>query len=457
VGGSGPQDAKKPPPPIPALEFSTQNMLPIDAPPNHPMPTSVWSPPANLAQPTEQELEAIRNHVEGLIDPSCILDLEQGRTRLLKLKKPARSVQVSGKEVINCTPVNGREIAIQARAVGTTVLHLTFGDADKAHDVEVRYLVRVFPALAAREPYEAVFRALEAKVAEMFPESKVQLRLLGEAVLITGQVRDAHDATAIVQLVVANTPWADRHATGPGTPVTGSGSSHVINQLQIAQAAQHQLTLKVAVVELSRSALWNLCGKGTEVNGPGASLDTKHLTGAIAPVVHEFSDGSMSAAWGAPALSSVKPANATDTQPMPEPRQVLLRGQFATVVASGECLVTVSPDKAPAQQRSVTLGLHGIDLSFTPMGVEGDSLRMTVAASAGPPGTGRQVNATVAAVREGKSLAFVGLLPPVVPERDPRRSAGPWRIFARFAGAEQPTASMRETVVLILPEAVGAR
>lgn len=457
ASGSCPQDAKKPLPPNPTLEFPAPNILPIGTLPNHPMPSSVWSPLADLPQPTEQELEAIRNHVEGIVDPNCILDLELGRTRLLKLKKPARSVQVSGKEVIKCTPVNGRELAIQARAVGTTVLHLTFGDADNAQEVEVRYLVRVFPALAAREPYEAVFQALDAKIAEIFLESKVHLKLVGEAILITGQVRDARDATAIVQLVVANTPWADRHATGPGTPVAGSGSPHVINQLQIAHAAQHQLTLKVVVVELSRSALWSLSGKGLEVNGSGASLDTKHVAGSIAPVVYAVSDGSMSAVGGAMALSSVKLANGMDGQPMPAPRQILLHGQPATVVASGQCLVTASPDKAPAQQRSVTLGLHGIDLSFTPIAVEGESLRMTVAASAGPPGTGRQVNSTVAAVREGKTLAFAGLLPPVAQERDPRRAAGPWRIFDRFTSVEQPTASVRETIVLILPEAVGTR
>jgi Flp pilus assembly secretin CpaC len=431
-------------------------MLPIGALPNHPMASSVWSPPADLPQPTEQELEAIRDHVEGIVDPNFILDLEQGRTRLLKLKKPARSVQVSGTEVIRCTAVNGREVAIQARTVGTTVLHLTFSDADTAHDVEVRYLVRVFPALAAREPYQAVFQALEAKITEIFPESKVHLKLVGEAILITGQVRDARDATAIVQLVVANTPWADRRATA-GTPVGGTGSPHVINQLQIAHAAQHQVTLRVVVVELSRSALWSLCGKGLEVNGSAASPDTKHLAGTIAPVLYEFSDGSISAAGAAMAFSSVKAANVTDGQPMTTPRQILLHGQPATVVASGQCLVTASADKVPVQQRSVTLGLHGIDLKFTPIGVEDESLRMTVAASAGPPGPGRQVNSAVAAVREGKTLVFAGLLPPVAQERDPRRTAAPWRIFDRFAGVEQPTTSMRERIVLILPEAVGTR
>jgi Flp pilus assembly secretin CpaC len=456
--GSGLQDAKTPLSPNPAL-LPAPNMLPIGMPSNHPMASSAWSPQADLPQPTEKELEAIRNHVEGVVDPNCILDLVQGRTCLLKLKNAARSVHVSGKDVINCTQVNGREIAIQARAVGTTLLHLTFADVDKAHDAEVRYLVRVFPALTAREPYEAIFRVLEVQIAGMFRESNVQLKLIGDAVIVMGQVRDARDAAAIVQLVVANTPWAERHgAKGSGEPlaVAGSGSPHVINRLQIARTAQHQVTLKVAVVELSRTALWSLCGKGPEVHGPGASPETHHSAGAIVPVLYYVSDGRLSAAWAAAAASSVKQATGTDGRPMPEPRQITLYGQPATVVASGQCLVTASPDKAPAEQCSATLGLHGLELSFTPVCVEGESLRMTVAASAGRPGTGHQFASTVP-MREGQMVAFAGLLSPIGRERDAQRTAGRWTIISRLAGVEQATAPDRETILVILPEAVGAR
>ena len=52
---------------------------PIATSPNHPMPSSVWSPPADLPQPTEQELEAIRNHVEGMVDLGKLLGLPRHR------------------------------------------------------------------------------------------------------------------------------------------------------------------------------------------------------------------------------------------------------------------------------------------------------------------------------------------------------------------------------------------
>jgi pilus assembly protein CpaC len=450
--GSGVQDAKKPLPPNSALELPAPNVLTMGIPANHPVPSSMWSPPADMPQPTEQELDTIRNHVEGVVDPNCILDLVQGRTRLLKLKKPARSVHVSGTKVISCTPVNGREIAIQARAVGTTVLHLTFGEVDTTDDVEVRYLVRVFPALTAREPYEAIFRALEAEIAGLFPESKVQLKLVGEAVLVAGQVREARDARAIVQLVVANTPWADCHATaGPGEvlAVAGSSSTHVINRLQIAHAAPYQVTLKVAVVELSRNTLSSLFGKG-----PAVSPDMNHSAGAIAPAVYDVSGARMSVAWGAAALSNVKPANVTDGRPMPEPRQILLYGQPASLVTTVQGLVTASPDKTPGEQRSVTLELQGIELSFTPVCVQRESLRVMVATTPGQPGTGRPFQSTIT-VRDGQTLAFTGLLPPIAREHDPQRTAGRWSMLGRFVGVEQPAASERQMVILLLPEVVG--
>jgi Flp pilus assembly secretin CpaC len=455
TAASDAQDARKPLLPDPAMEIPAPDKLPIGVQPNHPMPSPMWSPPADMPQPTEQELEAIRNHIEGIVDPNCILDLVQGRTRLVKLKKPAR-FHVSGTEIIRCTPVNDREIAVQARAVGTAMLHLTFGD-DKAPDAEIHYLVRVFPALAAREPYEAIFRALEGQIAGMFPESKVQLKLVGDAVLVTGQVRDMRDATTILQLVAANTPWAGRTAAaGPSVPlaVAGSGSPHVINRLQIARASQHQVALKVAVVEMSRSAAWSSSGRGPEARGPSASPDASHSAGPIVPVLYEVFDGSMSAAWGATALSSVRPANGTDWRLTSEPRPILLHNQPATVVASGQCLVTPSPDKGPTEQRCVTLRLHGIELSFTPVCVEDEPLRMTVAASAGPPGTGRQFHGTVA-VHAGQTMALAGLLPPVACERDAQRSTGLWTFFGRFTRPEQPGVHERETVIFILPEVVG--
>src|SRR5205823_11444537 len=163
-----------------------------------------------------------------------------------------------------------------------------------------------------------------------------------------------------------------------------------------------------------------LCGKGPEVHGLGGSPDTKYLPSAIVPVVYEFSDGRMSAAWGGTALTSVKAVNGISGSPMPEPRQVVLQGQPATVVASGQCLVTASLDKVPAEQRSVTLGLHGIELSFAPVRMEGDSLRLTVEASTGPASTGRHTYSTVA-VREGQTLAVAGMLPAATPDRDASR------------------------------------
>jgi Flp pilus assembly secretin CpaC len=456
---SGPQDPKKPAPVNPALDIPTPPMLPIPMPSEKPTAPAACSANADMSQPTAQELEAIRNHVDGIVEPNCVLDLVQGRTRVLKLKKPARSVQVSGTDVIQCTPINSREIALQARTIGTTLLHLTFSDADKAQDVEVRYLVRVVPALTAREPYEGLFRALEAEIAGMFPESKVQLRLVGDAVLITGQVREARDVTPIVQLVVANTPWADRHATatsGEASTVAGSSSSHVINRLQIARPVQHQVALKVAVVELSRNALWALCGKGPEAQVAGATREANPSAGPIVPVVYDMSDGRMSAAFGAAALFGVKSANGPEVRALPEPRQLLLHGQPASLVASGECLVTASREKATVDkataERSVTLGLHGIDLSFTPVCVEGESLRLTVATSTGRPGTGRPFQSTLA-VREGQTLAFTGLLPPAL-ERDPHRIAARRSILGRITGAE--ATPDRETVILVLPEAVVA-
>jgi hypothetical protein len=266
-------------------------------------------------------------------------------------------------------------------------------------------------------------------------------------------VRDARDVTTVLQLVLANTPWAGKNfAAGSSDPlaVAASGSPHVINRLQIARAAQHQVALKVAVVELSRSAAWSLYGKAVAAQGASAAPDANHTARAIVPILCEVSDRSVSEAWVAAAHSGVKPASWMDGRPTLESRQIMLYDQPATVVATGQCLVPTSP--ASANQRGIAFGIHGVELKFTPVSADGDSLRINVAASAGRPG-GRQFNGTVA-LREGRALALAGLLPPSGSERDLQQTTIRWPLLNPFGAMESLATQERETVILILPEAV---
>src|SRR5207249_4350724 len=104
-----------------------------------------------------------------------------------------------------------------------------------------------------KDRFERVYKALEFDINRTFPESHVQLKLLGAAVLVMGHARDHREAVQILHVVVANTPWAGRSPGDGIAPVPhylGSGSPHVINMLQVPSA--QQVTLKIAVTEMSR-------------------------------------------------------------------------------------------------------------------------------------------------------------------------------------------------------------
>lgn len=245
--------------------------------------------------------EKLNKYVAKLIDPETTLDLAAGQTRVLVLKGTPARVAAGDESIAAVNILTPKEIIIQGKGVGATVLNIWFTDPnDPAKQETLSYLVRVFPDPEAKERLERAYKALEDDLNKFFPDSRVKLRVLGDKLVVSGRVRDFVQGGQILQVVRSNMQGAGGTAGGgaggaggaggisvttpggqlpgggvaaqvpllapPGGPADPTGASgqagldmfrnaggpNVINLLEVA--GEQQVMLRVVVAEVNRAA-----------------------------------------------------------------------------------------------------------------------------------------------------------------------------------------------------------
>ena len=154
--------------------------------------------------PTAQDLEDERQFIEGVVDPRNTLDLIAGRPRVILLKVTPTRTQIADPAIADFRLLEpqGKQMTIIGMKPGITVLNLWFTDPmNKDKEKILSYLVRVFPDPEAKERRAASYRALEGDINKTFPNSRVRLTLVGDKVILSGQVHDVRDAVLIPQVV----------------------------------------------------------------------------------------------------------------------------------------------------------------------------------------------------------------------------------------------------------------
>lgn len=97
---------------------------------------SVWAqPPTNRPRPlgttpvpTPEVQREYARFVKGVVDPVMPLDLIVGRTRILILKEAPTRILLGDDRIADYNLISPRELAIQGKRVGSTVLYLWFRD-----------------------------------------------------------------------------------------------------------------------------------------------------------------------------------------------------------------------------------------------------------------------------------------------------------------------------------------
>jgi pilus assembly protein CpaC len=440
-------------------------------------------------KPSAQTLRRFNEFVEEIRDTENTLDLVENRPRLMRLKQQPFRIQLGDEAIANYILVTERELSLTGAKVGTTVLNLWFANpVDPDKPALLSYLVRVVPDPEARERLERVYSALETELNRNFPNSVVKLSLVGDRLLIRGQAKDVEEAAQILRIVGANAPGGPeeipldsdagtdvattmgvdpitgemrvqevrtmpqpqlesyqlrRRAGGPaGTNANNSNqgvggpnagrfgrrNSNVINMLRVPGV--HQVTLKVTVAELNRSALRSI-GAKTTFGGSGDVGFLSFATSATASPAAGFLPGPLGGAGGAflvdtgefdLALTALKRLGYARS--LAEPNLTTLNGKPANLQIGGQFPVPQAQSFTTSAVQTVAFIDFGVRLQFIPIVTDGNRVRLNVfadisdrddanAADIGgtlvPSLDTRNFNTQVE-LRESQTLAVAGLI-----------------------------------------------
>ena len=299
---------------------------------------------------------------------------------------------------------------------------------------------------------------LEKKLAILFPNSKVYLIPMSQKIIVKGQARDSEEAAWILQIIrgevinqlgglggpqmalglgygggYGGAGWGGGGLGGAGLGGFGYGaggmngrfnafdntSSWIINMMTIP--GDFQISLRVRIVELNRSALRRMGVNMSVLFANGRQAIATAMTGAI-------SGGGVGAAAGSVqgvfengdinVLISALRANGT-ARILTEPNLTVLSGHDATVLSGGEFAVpTIVGINGVGGQQTVFRGF-GVSMLVTPTIIDKDLIRMRIRPeyselsgqqSGGVPGLStRRVDTTVQ-LREGQTIVLAGLL-----------------------------------------------
>lgn len=501
-----PQQLSAPQPASPAATALANPLL-------SPTPKTVGATPT--VSPESRQKQG--KHVAKLLDPELTLDLVAGQTRVMVLKTVPIRVQSGDDRFMTMSIANTKELLLQGKEVGTTVLNIWFGDKnDPAKQETLTYLVRVYPDPEAKERLEKSYKQLEDDINKYFKDTSVRLKLLGDKLVVSGRVRDAQQGMQVLQIIRANFQGTSG-STGTGggtlgggqasqiplmTPITqatGTGApgligpdplstlspptldqyiaatgNNIVNLLEVA--GEQQVALRVIVAEVSRSAarsiglnfsirnnqgvtvFRNTTGNigGIGANGAGG------IGGAVANLTAILDGGNIPIAINALRVLSY-------AKSLAEPTLVTMNGQAANFLAGGQFPVPIVAGFGVNNGlQGVSYIPFGVQLNFTPYITDRDRIRLQLNAnvSARDVGIGtnigganvaglntRNVNTTVE-LRQGETLAVAGLI-------ESNHGADASRVpllgdlpFLNAFSSNKHTAGEKELVIFVTPELV---
>ena len=145
----------------------------------------------------EQGLEQRLGQFE-IIDHSGELKVVYRRSKLLRTTVDIYRTAVVDPSICEVVQYTPREISVTGVGQGAT--HVTFWFEDGSFR-PVTYLVLVAPDPEVQERREERYGLLEEHLAELFPESKVELLVMVDKLIVRGQARSAEEAAQILDVI----------------------------------------------------------------------------------------------------------------------------------------------------------------------------------------------------------------------------------------------------------------
>ena len=464
-GGAPPKVVAPPAPGAPAAGTpgpGPSGKAEVSAPGQIPPPVDTRPQSAQWHRPTGEITQLGPFEVRGHVDEMKVI---VRRSKILRTKVDIYRVSVVDPAVCDVVQFTPRELAIVGRSQGAT--DVTFWFADERYE-PITYLVRVIPDPELQQRREEQYGILEDVLAELFPESKVKLIPVADKLIVKGQARDAEEAAQIMAIIRGQMVYP-RHQEGYGLvqgqaapPLAQEPQSagvlpamQVINMLYIPGV--QQVALKVKIAELNRTAARGF-GVDMDLNfvwqdGAIAIRQLLNLATSTAVVSGTFDNENLQ--FGIHYLQEHGVIRI-----LSEPTLVTLSGRPATFVAGGEFAVPTTVGVAGAAAVTTDFRSFGAIITFLPIVLDKDLIRLEVAPEFskinedytvnGTPGLDTRAVTTTVQLREGQTLAIAGLLEDSM--EGTNRSNIP--VFSQIFGKRSMSRTETELIILVTPELV---
>ena len=436
-------------------------------------------PPAIRDDDEERRKQALARFIDEIdvdrFDPTKIFELYVGLPRLIRFKfQPAR-IQLGDDQLTSGTFITPTEYSIVGKRLGSSVMNIWFTDDPATPEDESQrvhsYLLRVVSNPELRRILEKRYKEIEDEINRVFPDSRVQLTLVGNKLVVSGECRDIQEATYILNVIRSNVLPANQLGIGGGygggagaagdiatsVATTGGaaggaaggfaagtpgvlnaglfGGDFIVNLLRIP--GEQQIMLRVVVAEVNRSAVRSIGMNFAIQNGSGKIVASNTTGGILLNGVNGAGNTSFIGGIGTGsnnitasldngqvflAFSAMRTLGYARS--LAEPNIVALNGQPATFQAGGEFPVPVISGFTFAGLQGVAFVPYGVIVQFTPLITDRDRVRLAVRAivstrdtstqtsiaGANVPGLQTRNFATVVELRQGQTLAVAGLI-----------------------------------------------
>jgi len=463
----------------PSLQFQPELRLPYQ----HRLPAEIVPRPVTPEAKQQQD-----RFIPKIIDPQQELNLVVGHPRILTFAewatKPQVRLYLADENLVRWDIISDTEVAIVGLQPGTTVL--TFWFNDPTTDTGKRVLsfrVRVF-----EDPqFRATLVDLERQIAELFPDSHVQLSIVRDRLVVRGQAKDSIEAGQILT-ILAQTRGEQRGGRNRETESrttsvfidqdqtrieedasvrqsvmdsTAIAQSGIINLLAIP--GEQQVTLHVTLAEVNRSALRSI-GTNIEIGGSG---DVSFVSLLLPSGFNATSGGNLAVNYPdfRLALNALRDLGLART--LAEPNLTAINGQVASFRAGDTFPVPNAETAFGGVGQSVSQQFVGVDVQFTPFIVDRDRIRLRVRGQVSArddeesaningtnvPGTNTRDFFTTVELRDGQTLALAGLIQSTLVS-DARRVPflGDLPVLGTLFSNKNNSATEQELVVLVTPE-----
>jgi pilus assembly protein CpaC len=275
-----------------------------------------------------------------------VVSVARGTSALITTVSPAERVALGDPNIADAIVMSPNEILVNGQQVGTTSLFVW----DRAGRVSM-YTLEVTPDVSG----------LERQLRTLFPELPIRLTSAGEAVVVSGDIRDALAARRVLEIVRAS-------------------GARVINNLVAPSALQ--VLLHVRIAEVNRSAILAL-GSDLFFHNPHRYGEVEDLSGLdietlSSGLVRLFLLGDNGASLEA-VIRALRSRG--DFRSLAEPNLVTLEGEEATFLAGGEFPFPSIQGSGTGAGDRVTIEWKefGVRLNFTPFVTNDGRIRLNVA------------------------------------------------------------------------------